>query len=652
MTELTFKGKEFVYNHHLAVPFRPLVPHADKGIGPVSLDGNLIIHGDNLHALKALLPLYAGKVDCIFIDPPYNTGNEGWSYNDNVNAPMIKEWLDSNPIGIEDGLRHDKWCAMMWPRLRLLHELLSENGAMFVSIDDNELSALIRLLSDIFSREPTAVIPVVNNLKGRNDKKNFARAHEYVVVFDKGNFTARGLPLTEEQLKEYKHTDDRDEKYALRDLRKRGGADTRELRPKLFFPIYFNAENGVASLERQSSSDVEVLPLKKDGTEGCWRWGKKKVGANLGIIELRSGNGAPGASYRVYLNPDAQLGEPSSDDEDEIEDIDGGDEDEGEGAERTSKSKSFWTGPELSTDGANKILKAIMSGTGMKFDYPKPVPLIERILAIGANRDALILDSFAGSGTTAHAVLEANKRDGGTRRFILVEMEDYADRLTAERVRRVINGYDFKGTRKTELVRERLNWRALSNSGDLVHKVAAIENLHGHEYDRIKKEVKDGELIVTGEKIVAERAEGLGGAFTYCTLGDPVELDKVLSGETLPPYAGLGAALFHMATNRALDPAAVREEDFYLGATEGQHVWLIYKPDLDWLKTPEAALTLSRAKAFAATDPAKRHLVFAPARYVSQKMLAEQNIPVEFVPLPEPPRVCRTLQLPNRMEPL
>lgn len=632
MTELNFKGKEFVYNHHLAVPFRPLVPHADKGIGPVSFDGNLIIHGDNLHALKALLPLYAGKVDCIFIDPPYNTGNEGWAYNDNVNAPMIKEWLDSNPIGIEDGLRHDKWCAMMWPRLRLLHELLSENGAMFVSIDDNELSSLIRLLSDIFSREPTAVIPVVNNLKGRNDKKNFARAHEYVVVFDKGNFTARGLPLTEEQLKEYKHTDERGEKYALRDLRKRGGADTRELRPKLFYPIYINAENGAASLEQQSSSDLEVLPFKKDGTEGCWRWGKKKVGANLGIIELRNGNGAPGASYRVYLNPDAQLGEPSSDDEDEIKDIDEVDDDEG--AERTSKSKSFWTGPELSTDGANKILKAIMSGTGMKFDYPKPVPLIERILAIGADRDALILDSFAGSGTTAHAVLEANKRDGGTRRFILVEMEDYADRLTAERVRRVINGYDFKGTQKTELLRERLNWRVLSNSADLVHNVGAIENLHGHEYDRIKKEVKDGELIVTGEKTVAERAEGLGGTFTYCTLGDPVELDKVLSGETLPPYAGLGAALFHMATNHALHPATMREADFYLGATEGQHVWLIYKPDLEWLKTPEAALTLSRAKAFAATDPDRRHLVFAPARYVSQKMLAEQNIPVEFVPLP------------------
>src|SRR5690606_29634189 len=172
----------------------------------------------------------------------------------------------------------------------------------------------------------------------------------------------------------------------------------------------------------------------------------------------------------------------------------------------------------------------------------------------------------AGSGTTAHAVLEANKRDGGNRRFILVEMEDYADSVTAERVRRVINGYEFKGTQKTELLRERLNWRSIKNTADLVHKVEAIENLHGHEYDRIKKEVKDGELIASGDKTVTESAVGLDGTFTYCTLGDAVELDKVLSGEPLPSYAGLGAALFHMATNHALDPATVREDDFYLGA--------------------------------------------------------------------------------------
>ena len=150
MPELMFKGKEFVYNHHLVVPHRPLVPHADKSVGDVQLDGNLIIHGDNLEALKALLPVYAGKVDCVFIDPPYNTGNEGWCYNDNVNSPMLKEWLTSNPIGIEDGLRHDKWCAMMLPRLRLLRELLRDSGIVVVTIDDNEQNNLLSLMDEVF----------------------------------------------------------------------------------------------------------------------------------------------------------------------------------------------------------------------------------------------------------------------------------------------------------------------------------------------------------------------------------------------------------------------------------------------------------------------------------------------------------------------
>ena len=174
--------------------------------------------------------------------------------------------------------------------------------------------------------------------------------------------------------------------------------------------------------------------------------------------------------------------------------------------------------------------------------------------------------------------MNLNAKDEGRRRFILVEGEEYADKLTRERVERVQQG------------------------------VASAEQ--------------------------EPLRSGLGGSFTYCTLGDPVDLDRMLTGETLPPYAGLGAALFHMATNHALDPASVREGDFYLGATGGQHVWLIYRPDLDWLKSPEAALTLARARAFAAAAPDERHLVFAPARFVSQKMLAEQNIPVEFVPLP------------------
>ncbi|MBB3235795.1 hypothetical protein FHS20_002673 [Phyllobacterium endophyticum] len=249
-------------------------------------------------------------------------------------------------------------------------------------------------------------------------------------------------------------------------------------------------------------------------------------------------------------------------------------------------------------------------------------------------KDALVLDSFAGLGTTAHAVLEANKRDGGRRRFILAEMEEYADRLTAERVRRVINGYEFIGTQKTELLRERLNWRAIETPNDLVSMVQGLENLHGHEYDRIKKEVKDGELVVTGEKAFAERADGLGGGFTYCTLGDPVELDAILTGQSLPSYDALGSVLYHTATNHPLNGGALNQEEFYLGLNGDQHVWLIYRADLNWLKGPDAALTLGFARKIAAAHPDKDHLVFAASRFVSQKLIAEEGLRVEFVPLP------------------
>ncbi len=153
MPELLFKGKEYVYNHHLTVPYRPLIPHSGKSIGPADLAGNLIIHGDNLHALKSLLPRYAGKVDLVFIDPPYNTGNENWSYNDNVNSPIMREWLKSNPVNSEDMLRHDKWLCMMWPRLLLLRDLLSERGTLWMTLDDNESHRARAILDELFGEE-------------------------------------------------------------------------------------------------------------------------------------------------------------------------------------------------------------------------------------------------------------------------------------------------------------------------------------------------------------------------------------------------------------------------------------------------------------------------------------------------------------------
>lgn len=274
------------------------------------------------------------------------------------------------------------------------------------------------------------------------------------------------------------------------------------------------------------------------------------------------------------------------------------------------------------------------------FITPKPLKLLKRILSLIGKTDALVLDSFAGSATTAHAVLSQNALDGGNRRFILVEMEDYADTLTAERVRRVINGYSYTGTQREELLREDLTWSKLQRASDLFTKVQALENLDSHRFDRIKKEIKGDELIITGETRVQERTEGLGNSFTYCTLGEPLELDRLLTGDSLPSFETLGSVVFHMATSQPFDPAHASTVSLdldghgYLGEFPAGHVWLIYEPDLNFLKSREAALTLQKAQRMVELLPGKRHVVFAPARFVSQKMLNEHSLSVEFAPLP------------------
>ena len=586
MSEVDFKGKEFVYNHHRSVPFRPLEMDARRGVGEPSLGGNLVIHGDNLHALKALLPLYAGKVDCVFIDPPYNTGNEGWSYNDNVNAPMIKEWLDSNPVGIEDGLRHDKWCAMMWPRLRLLFELLAETGSFWMTLDDNEIHRARQMLDEIFGEECFVANVVWQKRTSADARLSLGAAHDNLVVYSKrpNFYRFNKLRLSETQVESFANPDDDPRgPWVSTDLTAQG-----------------YRSNQMYEIATPSGGRYSPPP------DRCWSLTEPefdRLREEQRIWFGKSGGARP--RVKTYLS-------------------------ESEGV----SAWTWWQNKEVGDNQSAKKELIRLMGAGCGFEYPKPTSLIARVLEIATTEKSLVLDSFAGSGPTAQAVLEANEADGGDRRFILVEMEDYADRLTAERVRRVIGGYAFAGTQKTELLRERITWLKLRSAQKLTEAVEAIRNLHRHEYDRIRRHVKDGDLIVTGEKAVSERTEGLGGSFTYCTLGDPVVLDKLLTGETLPSYEGLGAALFHMATNRAFDPKSLREADCYLGESGGQHVWLIYKPELDWLKSAEAALTLTRARNFAASDPEKRHLVFAAARYVSQKMLAEEDIPVEFVPLP------------------
>ena len=229
-------------------------------------------------------------------------------------------------------------------------------------------------------------------------------------------------------------------------------------------------------------------------------------------------------------------------------------------------------------------------------------------------------------------MLAQNAKDSGNRKFILVECEAYADTLTAERVRRVINGYEFSGTQREELLRQKLTFSQLKKANQLLDQVALVEQQNEHRFDKIKATVNDGELVVTGEKAVAKKAEGLGGGFTYCTLGDKLELDDLLTGKSLPSFEAFGGYLFHTATGQPLDAARMREADGYLGESAQYHVWLVYRPELDYLKSRDAALTLSLAEQIAATAKDKPHLVFAPARFVPQKKLLELG--VEHAPLP------------------
>ena len=363
MSELNFKGKEFVYNHHLSVPFRPLVMHPEKGVGEPSLDGDLVIHGDNLHAVKALLPLYAGKVDCVFIDPPYNTGNEGWCYNDNVNAPMIKEWLDANPVGIEDGLRHDKWCAMMWPRLRLLYELLSEKGTIWVTLDANEIHHAKLILSEIFGVENNLGIVIWEKSDSpRMDADTFSSSHDFMVVYAKNTdemIFHRIEPEDDSMPDHYNLRDEEGRSYYLKPLRAMGGqGETREARPNLYYAL--TAPDG-----------SEVYPIRQDGSDGAWRWSSEKSTRECARIEWHDGGSGWKPYFRIYA--DTSSGRPP---------------------------ETIWYNRDVgSSRGAKAQIKNIFGSAA--FDTPKPIRLVRRVIEIATDRDSIVLDSFAGSGTTA-----------------------------------------------------------------------------------------------------------------------------------------------------------------------------------------------------------------------------------------------------------
>lgn len=414
MPTLNWIGKQAVEKHHLEIPYRLLEYDDSFSVGDKE-SGNLIIQGDNLHALKALLPYYAGKVKCIYIDPPYNTGNEGWKYNDNVNAPEIKKWL-SEVVGKEgeDLSRHDKWLCMMYPRLQLLKRMLSKDGFIFISIDDNELSNLKILLDEIFTpKNFIATIVRRRRQSQANLSKNISVIHEYVICYSKNT------------------------NHFLN-----------KISPQLNFSTYKNPDNDprgpyvTMPCSNIGGSKYKIITPTGKVYEDEWRFKEEtfhKLLLDNRIVFPKKGNGKP--RYKLFAKDKLDSG---------------------------IIPNSWWDSVESNQEASTQLKKIFENQ--ITFNNPKPVGLIKQLLSLATNKNSIILDSFAGSGTTGHAVLELNKEDGGNRKFILVELEeDIAKNVTAERIKRVINGYE-------------------------------VEKQNGTK----------------------EKVEGLGGGFRYCKLGEPL----------------------------------------------------------------------------------------------------------------------------------
>ena len=374
---------------------------------------NLYIEGDNLDVLKLLRENYLHSVKMIYIDPPYNTGKD-FVYKDNFSQSFIDYATNSGQTDEEgnqlftnkesNGRFHTDWLNMMYPRLKVSRDLLSDDGVIFISIDDGESDNLRKICNEIFGESNfVADITVVNNLKGRNDKKYIARANERLLMYVKSqDFEENGLPLQKEVVSEYKETDSKG-KFRLLELRKRGGADTRKDRPNMYYPFYVNPVDGSVSLEKDETHSIEALPIKSDGVDGRWRWGAETAQKNIDYIYGKKVQGKD--RYNIY-------------EKDYLNDDEG---------QRRIRPKSVMSGAAYSTDGATKEYRALMKP--IEFDSPKPVAMMKDLIeySIDPDEEGIVLDFFSGSATTAHAVMQLNAEDGGNRKFIMVQIPEETD---------------------------------------------------------------------------------------------------------------------------------------------------------------------------------------------------------------------------------
>ena len=580
MPTLHWIGKDKVINHHAEVPFRVLDhKYGYRGEQPADKTathgGNKIIHGDNLEALKALLPEYEGRVDCIYIDPPYNTGNEGWVYNDNVNDPHIRKWL-GEVVGAEgeDLSRHDKWLCMMYPRLRLLQQLLSENGVIFISIDNNELKNLQLICDEVFGSNCFVnIISWQRTYSPRNDSKGIVNEVEYVLVYSKvQDWQPLKLPRTAEMDAKYANPDNDVAPWTSSDPSASGSSTHQGMVYAIQHPftgeLIYPASNAHWRYSQETMLDImngwcgyelrDIDDAKKRAA--LCSLPIDEVRPNVLAIMLKeplelSRNKAKeiydkGPWPKFYFTKRGQGGIRRKT---YLTNLDG------------RVPTNFWPFSEVGhTDEAKKELISIFGGKA-PFDTPKPTRLLERMLSIATGKDSIVLDSFAGSGTTAHAVMMRNKEDGGNRKFILIELMDYAESITAERIRRVMNGY--------------------------------------------------GE----GKKAV----EGLGGSFDYYELGEPLfnedgTLNEAVGTDKIRAY------VYYTETHQHLARQQDTDYPYLLDYHGGTGYFFYYEPD--------KVTTISYDILHIVPQKAEHYVIYADVCTLGKEQLAKMNIVFKKIP--------------------
>lgn len=582
MPTLNWIGKDRVLNHHLEVPFHVLErQYSFDEAGKHEEDNgseNMIIHGDNLLALKSLLPKYEGKIKCIYIDPPYNTGNENWVYNDNVNDPQIQRWLHQ-VVGKEgeDLSRHDKWLCMMYPRLKLLQRLLADDGVIFISIDDNEQANLKLICDEIFGvGNFLATFTWQKKYGPANDAKHISATHEYIAMYGKNSdlWIPGLLPRSQDQLKAYKNPDN-----DPRGLWRASDLSARTYSVNCDYVI--TGPTGIDFNPPASRSWI----VNKDGFKKLFDDNRITFGADK--------TGRP--MQKKFLS--------------EVKD---------------GITPETWLPRDKCGD--NKIARYELKDIFPEniFDTPKPTKLLDKLIQIAGTCNGIILDSFAGSATTAHAVLNMNKADGGNRKFICIEMMDYADTITAERVKRVINGYKAEEDKEELLYDEELKPSNLNNAPQMLADAKEVKKAakESGAYDSVgNPKIVDNHLQVIGKIKATEEIVGTGGNFSYYELGEPLlvddKLNNAVSTEKIREY------IYYMETKQAL-PEAAADEPMLLGVYHGAAYYFNYEKD--------ASTTLNAAFLKSIKTQAEAYVIYADTCVISENKLQQFNITFKKIP--------------------